>query len=527
METSSLSQVSASFTSLPDLTSTSEEYAADTLAMASKFDYTDFEGWLCAGGDDRSLILDSGANKYHIKPQPIQDSHIFRGSCTGNPPTSGGYDAARALYEEKLFGVRGAELDSVLRDIFQHQRERLATYLNLPSGTEIILCPSGSDAEYIPIAIARSLHPDKGIINGITQLNEIGAGSAPASTGLFFSKYAPFLGDHGLNRLDGFEDIDGVVISAREKDGGVVNASDKMEEFCVTSLKSNMYPIVHGVFGGKTGLRDDVMPGSMEKGDVSMGVVDACQGRFSIAELHQWLEQDSIVLFTTSKFYQAPPFCGAVIVPASIAAKLSKSSPPVGMLVDNGLGGFLTDKELPPCLEKWKAHLKDEGKNNVGLALRWEAGLFAMESISAIPDEERITMTDEWANEIQNMVDTHVMLETFCVERSIVSIRIAKKDGGWLNMSEARDLFRFMSLDVSGAVPHASDDEKEALSTPAFIGQPVSVSESFAIVRIALGVDSLLSYAKDKTQTLKEDELLIRKLDAIAKYFDALQGSDL
>ncbi len=208
------------------------------------------------------------------------------------------------MYEEKLVGLEGKELDSALRLIFQDQRERLATYLDLPKGTEIILCPSGSDAEYIPIAIARALHPEKGIINGITQLNEIGAGSAPASTGLFFSKYAPFLGDHGLDRLDGFDGIDGIVISAREKDGEVVNASDKMEEFCNESLDSKLYPIVHGVFGGKTGLRDEVMPGSLQNGELTMGVVDACQGRFSIAELHQWLEQDSIVLFTTSKFYQ-------------------------------------------------------------------------------------------------------------------------------------------------------------------------------------------------------------------------------
>ncbi len=197
------------------------------------------------------------------------------------------------------------------------------------------------------------------------------------------------------------------------------------------------------------------------------------------------------------------------------------------MLVENGLGGFLTDKELPPCLEKWKVHLNDERKNNVGLALRWEAGLSAMKSASTIPDEERISMTDEWADEVQKMVDLRNMLEVFCVERSIVSIRIAMNGGGWLNMSEARDLFRFMSLDVAAAVPHASIEEREALSTPAFIGQPVSVSESFAIVRIALGVDSLLSYAEDKEECLREDELLIRKLEAIATHFGTLQDSDL
>ena len=256
--------------------------------MASRFSFSEFECWLTTGGDDRSLILEeTGANKYHIKPLPILDSQIFRGSCTGNPPTKTGYDAAKSLYDHKLRGLLGSEvdpheLDAALRDIFQDQRERLAAYLNLPNGAEIILCPSGSDAEYIPIAIAKALHPDKKIVNGITQLNEIGAGSAPASTGKYFSKYAPFLGDHGLAYLQGYNGIEGAVIDARQKDGSAIDASEEMNKFTQKHLALKNYPIVHGVFGGKTGMRDYTMPPSLGQGDESMGVIDACQGRFVI-----------------------------------------------------------------------------------------------------------------------------------------------------------------------------------------------------------------------------------------------------
>jgi len=286
------------------------------------------------------------------QPYPANDNR----SCTGNPPTRRGYDAAKALYEERLRGLQGKELDSALRSVFNEQRARLAEYLNLPDGAEVILCPSGSDAEYIPVAIAKSLHPSKQIANGITQLNEIGAGSEPASTGKYFSTHAPFLGAHDLQSLSGFDGIDGLVVSARTKDGSVINASQKMNEFAAQQLAENKFPIVHGVFGGKTGVRDEVMPASLEAGDKSIGVVDACQGRFSSQELYEWLdEKNALVLFTSSKFYQAPPFCGAVIVPSSIAIKLSAVSPPKDMLVGPmGLGAFLTDKELPSCLESWK-----------------------------------------------------------------------------------------------------------------------------------------------------------------------------
>ena len=510
--------------------STSEQYTEDAIGMAKKFNFDQFESLLTTGGDDRSLILpESGANKYHIRPVPIESHQIFRGSCTGNPPTKSAFEATKKFYEENLESIQSCQLDSTLRDIFKEQRERLKKYLDLPEGAEVIIAPSGSDAEYLPIAIAKALHPDKKIVNGVTQLNEIGAGTAPASTGKFFSKYAPFLGDHGLDYLEGFDGIEGIVVDARNKDGSVVDAAQKMDEFAKEQIALGNYPIVHAVFGGKTGLRDTVMPSSIDEGDTSMAIVDACQGRFTLAEMKEWMDNDAIVLFTASKFFQAPPFCAAVIIPPSIAEKLSTADAPKEMLGANGLLGFVTDKELPSCMDSWKPYLNDDAINNVGLALRWQAGLFSMEKLESISDDERTTLVDEWAAKVKNMVEENPNIDLFCVERSITSIRMAK-DGDtsqWLNMSEARDLFRWMSLDVSEVVPDATEEEKKALATSGFIGQPVSVSEDFAIVRIALGVDSLYAYSQDKASTLAEDQMLVNKLGAIAKHFSTLKASGL
>jgi hypothetical protein len=501
---------------------------AQSAAMAAGFDK--FEAWLTSGGDDRSLILEAGTNKYHIKPQPIEPNEIFRGSCTGNPPTERGYNAAKELFENSLAGLDGAELDLAVRDIFAEQRARLASLLKLPKGAEVILVPSGSDAEYVALAIAKALAPNKKIVNGITQLQEIGAGSAPASVGKFFSTHAPLLGEirKDLEYLDGFDGIDGVTISARKKDGSAVNASQEMKSFVGTALAHNAYPVVHGVFGGKTGLRDDEMPTSLEQGEKSLGVVDACQARFSLEELNHWLEQDCLVLFTASKFYQAPPFCGAVIVPPVIAGKL-RDAPvpqPAEMFGSAGLGAFLTDKELSRSLKNWKPLLRKDDTSNVGLALRWEAGLAGMEAIAHIPDNERTTAVETWASSVAAMMDDESILDAWCVERSIVSIRVAKGEG-WLSMSELRDLYRWMSMDVSSVVPEATEDEKCSLSKKAYIGQPVDVAESHAIVRIALGVESLLSYLEDPKSTLDEDKLTIKKLTAIGKHFDALKKSGL
>jgi hypothetical protein len=447
-------------------------FAKASCDVARESGYTHFEALLTSGGDDRTIIQkETGRNLYHIRPRPVGKTEIFRGSCTGNPPTARGYRAAQRLYEESLAGLEGNMLNDAVRDTFQNQRNRLAKLLHLPEGAEIALCPSGSDAEYLPIAIARTLCPDAKIVNGVTQVKEVGAGTSIASVGQFFCGTAPLRGGIGHRQhLSGFEGIEGTVACAREADGSVVPAADRMDRFVQEAFERGEYPISHGVFGGKTGLRDVVMPSSLEGGAKSLGVVDACQGRFTSAELHEWLAQDSLVLFTGSKFYQAPPFCGAVIIPRAIADKM-RSAEGIDthrdMFTSNGLGAFLTEKELPSCLGGWKSFLYQEDACNVGLALRWEAGLASIEKLAPVSDEERDRMVSEWAGAVVTMVEREELLEAWWLERSIVSIRVTNgASGSWLKMDELRRLFQWMSVDLSAAVSDAkiTPDEKAALS---------------------------------------------------------------
>lgn len=510
----------------PSLAAKATEEACSTAEASG---YSKFEGLLTAGGDDRSIIdTNTHTNKYHIRPQPIDPGHVFRGSCTGNPPIARGYEAAKKLFDNVFDGLEGESVDLALQRVFADQRARIAKTLDLPQDAEVILCPSGSDAEYIPVAIARTLRPDAVISVGVTQVKEIGAGSAPAATGQYFSSHAPLIGrvPEESRVLTGFEGIEGEFVAARERDGSVVNSSDKMRSFLDESLSKGLFPITHGVFGGKTGLRCEYMPPSLESGSKSLGVVDACQGRFSNAELREWLDQDSLVLFTGSKFYQAPPFCGAVIVPGRIAEKVRQASSDKleGLLSSGGLGGFLTDKEIPESFTGWASHLVNKGANNIGLALRWEAGLAAMEALSTVPDTIKESITEKWAHAASDLVRMEPLLDLWCVERSIISVRVSNSSGGWLSMSQLRNLFQWMSMDISARVPNASPEEKDALATIAYIGQPVDVSESYAIVRIALGAESMLSLLDENKQDehAKHDMLVVQKLAAIARHFESL-----
>jgi hypothetical protein len=82
-----------------------------------------------------------------------------------------------------------------------------------------------------------------------------------------------------------------------------------------------------------------------------------------------------------------------------------------------------------------------------------------------------------------------------------------------------------MSCDVASAVPHASSKEKSALSTIAYTGQPVKITSDQAIIRIALGAESLLSYFDDKESTLNDDRKTVEKIGTLSKYFDELKSS--
>ena len=115
--TSSTSRRSFSTMTAPPMAAPVQTFDEEPFSTAVASGYNDFEAMLTCGGDDRSLIKeDVRTNKYHIKPQPVDASHVFRGSCTGNPPTQRGYDAAQNLYD-RLAGLEGESLASAIQDV--------------------------------------------------------------------------------------------------------------------------------------------------------------------------------------------------------------------------------------------------------------------------------------------------------------------------------------------------------------------------------------------------------------------------
>lgn len=278
------------------------------------------------GGDDRCTLNAKGVNKYHCRPSPVKGA-LFRGSCTCNLPTERAYHAAEAA-----FNALSRE-DVTVGDIFDGIRSSIKSSYNLPPGTEVFLCPSGSDAEYIPLLIAKTLNKGRRVVNIVTCDAEVGSGTLDAAGGCYFSDVVPFPDEESagkkLNKqkLAGLaEDVETVAIPARSgAKGDVVDTKAAVQEIVDRCAADKSVPIVHCVQGSKTGIFEpypETNFGQMVATRDAFIVVDACQGRMKERELNDNIQKGAIVLLTGSKFFRGPPFSGAVLVPGSIMERL-------------------------------------------------------------------------------------------------------------------------------------------------------------------------------------------------------------
>jgi heterodisulfide reductase subunit C len=55
----------------------------------------------------------------------------------------------------------------------------------------------------------------------------------------------------------------------------------------------------------------------------------------------------------------------------------------------------------------------------------------------------------------------------------------------------------------------------EVLERICFTGQPVVITESEAVLRIALGSDSLRQFIENKEETLKDDKAICKKMSTL------------
>lgn len=492
---------------------------------------------LTEGGDDRLFLSDEGVNKYYCPPRPLPSPVIVRGSCTCSSPTPDGFEAARRLLRDLWSGR--TKFSTSVADV----AARLSRGLELSVPHDVILHPSGSDAELIPLTVACARAQRLGcaaIVNIVVAAGEVGSGTAPAAGGRHFSKYSP-LGSVVVNGglVNEFPSSTVVVeIGPRAECGDCFADYDgRVREAVVKAHRElgDPFIVLHAVDGSKTGLRvpsRELLLEMKEKlGSRVLLVMDACQCRSDADELDWFLKEDAVVLVTASKFFSAPGFCGAVLVPKSSVTALDEwTSPP------SGLTDYLTKYEVPTSMRGLRSTLPD-GPQNIGLLLRWACGITEIELFQRVGPAARKAI-GAWVKGVRELVcarnpkleliDTDVAQDTRDCTRtggvnSVVSIKFLSACGSkHLDASTLKKLHRLLTIDASKALPgYAGENERKKAALQCMVGQPVKLGE-YGVLRLAIGAPQAREIARcgNVAEALKDDARILDKMVVLGKYCD-------
>lgn len=347
---------------------------------------------LASGGDAR-ITLDpaSGLNRYLSAPHP-REVLAYSSSTVSDISADafahllarGGAGATQA-YDARLEAMRG----------------RIRAAYGVGADTEIVFAPSGTDLEYVALALALG-RSAKGIHNVLLGADETGSGCIHSAHGRFFAKETALVDGVAPGQdVAGMGEITLIDVPVRCPDGVARSSAEiaaGMAQEIAAARALGKHSVVHCVHGSTTGL---VLPALADLealmaafGEDATFVVDACQARITSAAIADYLARGLIVLMTGSKFVGAPPFNGWALVPAALAARAAP--------LPHGFAQIFRRAEWPA---RWPGADSLEDSANPALALRLEAALFEIERFQAIP----MTRIEAMIAAFEKALQTHLL----------------------------------------------------------------------------------------------------------------------
>lgn len=480
------------------------------------------ESLLVSGGDDRMTVsARSGLNKYGCAPR-IRDAVPF-GSCTASSPILLGLEGARAYLDRLRLAARTggeAAVDREAETLLEETRRRLLTELELEgTDVEVAFSPSGTDAEYLALALARG-GTTEAITNIVAGPSEVGGGTTYAAAGRHFNRLAPA----GQERTVG-EPIDDELgtsvrvrtIHLRTEEGQMRDnetldavATRQVEETLRDGSRVLLHVVAHSKTGAHAPSLECVEALRDRFGDRMAVMIDAAQGRLSRHGLRDALTRGYLVMFTGSKFYGGPAFSGALFVPRElwpVTTGLERLSA--------GFCDYYTAPELPPEWVELRASVPEPP--NLGLVLRWGAALAQIESYYDCDPARRLAILRLWESEVPRLLGASPVVKLFAVEplqdpdvdrllesKTTVFPFFLKRRGATnpLSKVELWRVFHWLNRDISGLLPGLNEGQKAVLAREIHVGQPVLLTgeadRERSVLRLALGAPLVTRVADDE-----------------------------
>jgi hypothetical protein len=373
--------------------------------------------------------------------------------------------------------VRSAERGSFAA-IRRGQEKRLKSLLNYEGedNFECFFGPSGSDLAYLPLMFARMLHPERPIVNLLTCPEELGSGTLLAAEGKYFMAVNQF-GEATEYRGAVHPGIATEVVrfAARDADGNINDHRRSIR----TAIESHPGCAVVGslVIGSKSGIEDNVDV-VHEAPDGALWVVDLCQFRNSKRLIKKLLDLGCMVMVTGSKFYESPPFCGVMLLPQPLVARLRDRDGSAARMCER----IFTAEDCPESLPRIREHLRSY--RNYGLLARWECAIAEMEAFDSYPVEVTQGIIGEWNERVVSEMRRRDAFELIpnqeITNPTIVSFRL-RSGNRCLERAELDAMFKRVVL---------GRHEGFLGFNRVTIGQPVNYGDK-SFIRIAIGAHGL------------------------------------
>jgi hypothetical protein len=517
--------------------------------------------WLMEQGGDARLATDpfTGLNGYGCSHRPRPWAVTFASSTASSSSERGylGAEAARRRMIAESFVTSAGEAVTAEAE---RVRQALATHFLLPPETAVVLAASGTDSELIGLALAAAAE-DRPVTNILLAPEETGSGVPLAARGRHFAIDTALGGSVPKGEtVPGFRgDTILVTIAVRGPDGGVRPAAE-VDADCTSAvaaaIAAGRRPVLHILDVSKTGLRAPSMTCAMtlaaRYGSAMDVIVDACQTRLNPGTVRDYISRGWIVQITGSKFFTGPPFSGALLAPALVAARLADSPIPAGLALYSGRPEW-------PRAQQGLDSLLPTG--NHGLVARWQAALAEMQAFADVPAARRRAVLHRFVGHVERCIsatgglvavnhqppgenpvdwDATETIRCFAIRQQAVAMNPETAGPGddYLDLAMARKIYVWLNADLWPALQDvAAAEDQQILRRRCHVGQPVAVAihgRPAAALRISAGArlvsgePSLAHLDPDERleRELSDVTMLFRKLSLILAYFDRLTSAN-
>ncbi len=500
------------------------------------------------GGDIR-LQRDprSALNGYGCSHRPRPWAITFA-SSTASSSSERGYLAADQERLKTTAKLLAADNLSPVRASLAAVQRGLKQAFALGAETQVILAASGTDTELLALALTHLPDADEPILNILIAPEETGRGVPMAARGAHFAVDTARGHDVAFEApIAGFRpDTKLANVKLRHPDGGLREWPEVEAEISANladGIATGHRVILHVLDLSKTGLLapspaflTELRSRHGEKFDI---VVDACQARLSAQAMKAYLALQAVVLITGSKFFTGPPFAGALLIPAAIAARLRHGELPAGLEAYFGRGEFPESCKAADALPPG---------GNYGLSLRWHAALAEIKAFNLVPPPRRAEILRGFGAEVRAAIAANpalALLDAPAIARleadepwerlpSIFSFSLrppGRKHA--LDPIEARAVYVWLNADLGKILPG-----HPAASRICHIGQPVRLPQPdggyIGVLRVSAGARLISGEPSHKglggplriQREFADLRTVFEKIALILEHFELLRAAD-